>query len=111
MARSFELPDLGEGVHEGEVLAVHVSPGQQVQEGDIILEVETDKAAVEIPSPFTGKVTEVRVNPGDLVNVGQVMIVFDNGETAKAPDLPAKEVPQSRQKSSGGLSGDPPPGP
>ena len=53
MARSFQLPDLGEGVHEGEVLAVHVKPGQEVKEGDIILEVETDKAAVEIPSPFT----------------------------------------------------------
>jgi pyruvate dehydrogenase E2 component (dihydrolipoamide acetyltransferase) len=42
MARAFKLPDLGEGVHEGEVLAVHVSVGQEVKEGDIILEVETD---------------------------------------------------------------------
>jgi pyruvate dehydrogenase E2 component (dihydrolipoamide acetyltransferase) len=73
------LPDLGEGVHEGEVLAVYVSEGQQVQEGDIILEVETDKAAVEIPSPFTGVVTEVRVRPGDTVEVGAVMMTFDNG--------------------------------
>ena len=56
MSRAFKLPDLGEGVHEGEVLAVHVSVGQEVKEGDIILEVETDKAAVEIPSPFTGTV-------------------------------------------------------
>ncbi len=99
MARSFELPDLGEGVHEGEVLAVHVIPGQQIQEGDIILEVETDKAAVEIPSPYTGKVTEVRVNPGDLVNVGQVMIVFDDGEAATVPDKPAVAVSQPERKS------------
>ncbi len=52
MAREFKLPDLGEGIHEGEVLAVRVSAGQAVTEGDIILEVETDKAAVEIPSPL-----------------------------------------------------------
>nr|MCU0540251.1 biotin/lipoyl-binding protein [Desulfobacterales bacterium] len=54
MAREFKLPDLGEGIHEGEVLAVRVSAGQEVKEGEIILEVETDKAAVEIPSPYSG---------------------------------------------------------
>ncbi len=80
MARSFQLPDLGEGVHEGEVLAVHVTSGQEVKEGDIMLEVETDKAAVEIPSPFTGTVTDVRIEPGDIVTVGQVLIVFSDGQ-------------------------------
>jgi pyruvate dehydrogenase E2 component (dihydrolipoyllysine-residue acetyltransferase) len=84
MARSFKLPDLGEGVHEGEVLAVHVSVGQEIKEGDIILEVETDKAAVEIPSPFSGRVSEVLVKPGDIVKVGDVMMVFSNGEEAEA---------------------------
>jgi pyruvate dehydrogenase E2 component (dihydrolipoamide acetyltransferase) len=84
MARSFKLPDLGEGVHEGEVLAVHVSVGQEVKEGDIILEVETDKAAVEIPSPFSGRVSEVLVQPGDSVKVGDVMMIFSNGEPAEA---------------------------
>jgi len=82
MARAFKLPDLGEGVHEGEVLAVHVSVGQEVKEDDIILEVETDKAAVEIPSPFTGTVAEVLVKAGDTVKVGDVMITFSNGEAA-----------------------------
>ena len=86
MARSFKLPDLGEGVHEGEVLAVHVSVGQEVKEGDIILEVETDKAAVEIPSPFSGRISEVLVKPGDIVKVGDVMLIFSNGEEAEAPD-------------------------
>ena len=84
MPRSFKLPDLGEGVHEGEVLAVHVSVGQEVKEGDIILEVETDKAAVEIPSPFSGTVAEILVKPGDTVKVGDVMITFSNGEAAEA---------------------------
>jgi len=87
MARSFKLPDLGEGVHEGEVLAVHVSLGQEVKEGDIILEVETDKAAVEIPSPFSGRVSEVLVKSGDTVKVGDVMMIFSNGEQAEAMDV------------------------
>ena len=87
MTRSFRLPDLGEGVHEGEVLAVHVAAGQTVKEGDVILEVETDKAAVEIPSPFSGTVAEVLVHPGDLVAVGAVLVTFDNGapQTAAGP--------------------------
>ena len=91
MSRSFKLPDLGEGVHEGEVLAVHVSVGQEVKEGDLILEVETDKAAVEIPSPFTGTVSEVLVKPGDTVKVGDVMMTFSNGEEGEVVDVQKPE--------------------
>ncbi|MDZ7598242.1 MAG: biotin/lipoyl-containing protein [Desulfobacterales bacterium] len=58
MSRSFKLPDLGEGIHEGEVLAVLVAVGDTVREGDPILEVETDKAAVEIPSPVNSTSTK-----------------------------------------------------
>ena len=83
MSQSFKLPDLGEGIHEGEVLAVPVSVGQEVKEGDIILEVETDKAAVEIPSPYTGRVEEILVKPGDVVNVGDVMMTFSGGTDAE----------------------------
>lgn len=90
MANAFKLPDLGEGIHEGEVLAVRVSVGQAVNEGDIILEVETDKAAVEIPSPYTGTVLEIRVKPGDTVRVGQVLITFSEpGEKPAAVSEPA----------------------
>ncbi|MDR3630959.1 MAG: dihydrolipoamide acetyltransferase family protein [Desulfocapsaceae bacterium] len=85
MSRAFTLPDLGEGVHEAEVLAVHVDVGQQVREGDPLLEVETDKAAVEIPSPFTGTVAEVLVKEGDSARVGEVMIVFAEGKAAETP--------------------------
>ena len=98
MSRSFKLPDLGEGIHEGEVLAVPVTAGQGVNEGDIILEVETDKAAVEIPSPFTGSVQEIFVKPGDIVNVGDVMMTFSGGEEAeeveekKQTEVPAPPV-------------------
>ena len=91
MAKVFKLPDLGEGIHEGEVLAVRVTVGQAVKEGDIILEVETDKAAVEIPSPYTGTVLEILVKPGDTVKVGQVMMSFgEPGEKPAAVTEPPK---------------------
>jgi len=98
MAKSFKLPDLGEGIHEGEVLAVLVSIGDQVKEGDPILEVETDKAAVEIPSPFTATVSEILVKPGDVVKVDDVLLKFGDGEVKepvteeKAPEKETKEV-------------------
>ncbi|PHR23120.1 MAG: dehydrogenase [Desulfotalea sp.] len=76
MTKDFCLPDLGEGVHEAEILAIPVSKGQAVQEGDLILEVETDKAAVEIPSPITGTIKEIHVRPGDIAEVGTVLISF-----------------------------------
>jgi pyruvate dehydrogenase E2 component (dihydrolipoamide acetyltransferase) len=100
MSRSFKLPDLGEGIHEGEVLAVLVVAGQEVNEGDIILEVETDKAAVEIPSPHTGTVKEILVKPGDVVKVGDVMLTFSNSEEAaveetadRAEEIAAEPTP------------------
>jgi pyruvate dehydrogenase E2 component (dihydrolipoamide acetyltransferase) len=93
MARAFKLPDLGEGIHEGEVLSVRVAVGDKVKEGDIILEVETDKAAVEIPSPYTAVVEEILVKPGDTVKVGQVLLTFAGAEEA----APAKkEKPEEK---------------
>ena len=85
MTREFKLPDLGEGIHEGEIVEVFVQPGDAVREGDPLLEVETDKAVTAIPSPFTGQVSAVRVRPGDVVTVGDVLVVFDGAEAAPAP--------------------------
>jgi pyruvate dehydrogenase E2 component (dihydrolipoamide acetyltransferase) len=81
MAREFKLPDLGEGIFEGEIADILVSVGDEVKEDQPILEVETDKATVEITSPFSGKVSEIRVKKGDLAEVGDVLLVFD-GEAA-----------------------------
>jgi pyruvate dehydrogenase E2 component (dihydrolipoamide acetyltransferase) len=97
MAKEFKLPDLGEGIHEGEILSVRVSEGDRVKEGDIILEVETDKAAVEVPSPYTGVVEEIRVKPGDTVNVGDVVMTFRVGEEEKVEEkAPPKEKPEKK---------------
>ena len=81
MILSFRLPDLGEGVHEAEILEIPVEEGQAVQEGDIILEVETDKAAVEITSPRAGIIQAIRVSQGQTVKVGDVLILFAGAET------------------------------
>jgi pyruvate dehydrogenase E2 component (dihydrolipoamide acetyltransferase) len=100
MARSFKLPDLGEGIHEGEVLAVLVLVGDEVKEGDPIFEVETDKAAVEIPSPYTGTVKEILVKQGDIVKVGDALMIFSDGveeEEAKAEE-PVGEPPERAEK-------------
>lgn len=85
MTRSFRLPDLGEGIHEAEILAIPVTPGQKVREGDIILEIETDKAAVEIPSPFAGTVADILVEVGAKAVVGDVLMTFQtDGEQISA---------------------------
>jgi len=96
MLQDFVLPDLGEGIHEGEILEVHVSSGDQVKEGDVILVIETDKAAVEIPSPYTGAVHNVLVRPHDVVHVGKVMVVF---EIAGAEDIKEKFPPKGEKQS------------
>jgi pyruvate dehydrogenase E2 component (dihydrolipoamide acetyltransferase) len=101
MVREFKLPDLGEGIHEGEILKVIVSVGDEVKEGDPILEVDTDKAAVEIPSPYTGKVKEIRVKEGDMVHVGDVLITFEGGEAEEPkekPEAARKEKPGEKPK-------------
>lgn len=102
MARAFKLPDLGEGIHEGEIQEVLVSVGDVVEEDQNILVVETDKAAVEIPSPYAGTVQEVHVEPGDLVNVGDVLLVFDGGveEAAAEPEAEkeAAEKPEPKEQ-------------
>src|SRR5882762_5200960 len=82
MARPFVLPDLGEGLTEAEIRQVHVREGDVVAEDAPLLEVETDKATVEIPSPFGGRVARVHVQPGQTVKVGEVLVTFDDSSVA-----------------------------
>jgi len=77
MSFDFKLPDLGEGIHEAEVLAVKVAEGQIISEDQILFEVETDKAVVEIPSPVAGKILKVLVKSGQIITVETVMISIE----------------------------------
>lgn len=86
----FKLPDLGEGVHEGQVVNVLVKEGENIAEYQPMLEVETDKAAVEIPSPKAGLVAKIHVQPGQTVKVGQVLLTIDEGGEKPAGDGRAK---------------------
>jgi len=76
MSRPFVLPDLGEGLTEAEIVKVLVREGEVIAEDAPLLEVETDKATVEIPSPMSGRVEKIHVEPNQTVKVGQVLVTF-----------------------------------
>ncbi|MEF8783097.1 MAG: dihydrolipoamide acetyltransferase family protein [Haloarculaceae archaeon] len=73
----FELPDVGEGVAEGEIVTWHAEPGEAVAEDEVLAEVETDKAVVDLPSPVAGTVRELHAEAGDVVPVGDVVVTID----------------------------------
>ncbi|MEK7701457.1 MAG: biotin/lipoyl-containing protein, partial [candidate division NC10 bacterium] len=95
MPRPFALPDLGEGLTEAEIVKVLVAEGDVIAEDAPLLEVETDKATVEIPSPRSGRVAKIHVQPGQTVKVGAVLVTFDDvGAGAPALVAPAAAAPQ-----------------
>src|SRR5688572_16509507 len=73
----FKLPDLGEGLTESEIVSWHVAEGDRVELNQILGEVETAKAVVELPSPFAGVVTALHEAPGSTVNVGEPIVSFE----------------------------------
>ncbi|MBG9565823.1 2-oxo acid dehydrogenase subunit E2 [Brevibacillus agri] len=84
---TFRLPELGEGIHEGEIVKWHVQPGDSVEEDQVIMEVQNDKAVVEVPSPVKGKVVELKVTEGTVSVVGDPLIEFEvEGEIPNLPD-------------------------
>jgi len=87
----FKMPDLGEGTVEAEIVAWHTAPGAVVKEDEVIVEVMTDKASVEVPAPVSGRVISITGAPGDKVAVGSPLIVFETGAgaAAAAPASPA----------------------
>jgi len=99
MSRTFVLPDLGEGLIEAEIRAVLVHEGDVVKEDSPLLEVETDKAQVEIPSPFAGRVEKIHVHPGQTVKVGEPLVSFADGGGAAAParSAPTAAAPSTRR--------------
>ena len=118
MPRPFTLPDLGEGLTEAEIVKVLVHEGDVIREDAPLLEVETDKAQVEIPSPMSGRIAKIHVEAGQTVRVGAVLITFDDGDGAggrgeapavtSARQAPARVAPP-RDAEPAGSSGGPVP--
>ncbi|MEK4249946.1 dihydrolipoamide acetyltransferase family protein [Paenibacillus sp. FSL W7-1287] len=89
----YRFPELGEGLHEGEIVKVLIAPGQAVTDDDIIMEVQNDKAVVEVPCPVNGKVVEVLMKDGDVKKVGEVVAIIEaEGEIPEGFGAPAEEA-------------------
>jgi 2-oxoisovalerate dehydrogenase E2 component (dihydrolipoyl transacylase) len=110
--REFRMPDVGEGLTEAEILKWYVSVGDTVTDGQVVCEVETAKAAVELPIPFDGVVSEIRFEEGTTVDVGTPIIVVDAGTgVSDVPAAPAEQPAQPAQApESGGAAGSGAPG-
>ena len=88
----FKLPELGENIEQGDLVRLMVEPGAPVSAGQSVMELETDKAVVEVPSSVSGTVQEIRVKEGDKIKVGQVIFTVDGAES-KASQAPAQAAP------------------
>ena len=100
MSYEFKLPDLGEGLTEGEVARWLVTEGQLIAEDDPLVEIATDKTTVEIPSPAGGTVSKILVGEGEVVPVGTVLVVIGNGAappTSQVSDTKARATPLVRR--------------
>jgi pyruvate dehydrogenase E2 component (dihydrolipoamide acetyltransferase) len=92
MAYEFRMPDLGEGVAEGEIVRWRVAVGDEIAEDDLLVEIQTDKATVEVPSPAAGVVSRILAEEGDVVPVGELLVVIgsdDGATTGSDPDFAA----------------------
>ncbi|MFD1646544.1 2-oxo acid dehydrogenase subunit E2 [Haloarchaeobius litoreus] len=103
MPKEFKLPDVGEGVAEGELLEWLVEPGDTVTEDQPVAKVETDKAAVDVPSPYNGTVKELLVEAGEMVPVGDVIMVYNvEGEDDLDDTTPSGGSEESAEADAGG---------
>jgi pyruvate dehydrogenase E2 component (dihydrolipoamide acetyltransferase) len=100
MAKEFKLPELGENINSADVLNVLVKPGDKVEKEQSIIEIETDKATIEVPSNVSGTIKEVYIKAGDNVKVGQTILTVENGEEKVKiePEKVKKETPEKDDK-------------
>lgn len=95
MAFEFRLPDIGEGIHEGEILKWFVKEGEEINEDDPLCEVQNDKSVVEIPSPVDGEVSKIHVEEGTVAVVGDLLVTI---EAEGYEDVEPEEQPESEEK-------------
>src|SRR5215470_6360767 len=98
----FTLPELGENVSSGDVLRVLVKPGDAVVKDQPVLELETDKATIEVPASVEGVVTDIKVKAGDKVKVGQTILSVDSAGAAAPPGAAAPAARTEAAKSDAG---------
>jgi pyruvate dehydrogenase E2 component (dihydrolipoamide acetyltransferase) len=99
-AADFRLPELGENIDQGDLVRLMISPGSKVSEGQPVMELETDKAVVEVPSSVTGTVKEIQVKEGQKVKVGQVIFTLEGGASAqpeKAKHAPVEHISEQHE--------------
>src|SRR6185503_14580440 len=102
MPTEFKIPELGENVSAGDVVRVLVKAGDTVEKDQPVLELETDKATIEVPSSVAGTVGEIKVKPGDKVKVGQVILtVADGGKADAAAPVKAEKAGEQEAKAEG----------
>ena len=94
MAFQFKMPDIGEGIAEGEIVKIDIKVGDTIQEDDILFEVQNDKSVEEIPSPVSGTILEVKVQEGTVARVGDIIVVIDDG-SGPAEAVPAPAAPEA----------------
>ncbi|MCM3739884.1 2-oxo acid dehydrogenase subunit E2 [Oceanobacillus luteolus] len=110
MAFEFKFPDIGEGIAEGEIVKWFVAEGDEVKEDDVLVEVQNDKAVVEIPSPVDGTIKKIYVQEGEVANVGNVFVTIDaegyesdesdETEASKEPEEQKEEVQEKKEAQS-----------
>ncbi|MCB0198985.1 MAG: E3 binding domain-containing protein, partial [Anaerolineae bacterium] len=93
MTTEFKLPELGENIVKATVVGVLVSVGDAVKDGQGVLEVETDKAVIEVPSSVTGTVTAVHIREGEDIKIGQLLLTVDEGAAEAAPEAKPADEP------------------
>jgi pyruvate dehydrogenase E2 component (dihydrolipoamide acetyltransferase) len=108
MSIDFTLPELGENITSGDVLRILVKPGDKLVKDQPVLELETDKATIEVPSSVSGEVEEVKIKAGDTVKVGQTILSVLEGGTTQAPKAAAAS-PAPREKTAVPAKAEPPP--
>jgi len=97
MANECKLPALGENIDSGDVVNILVREGDQIEPNQGIIELETDKAVIEVPSPFGGKVSKIHVNKGDTVQVGQTLLTVEGVEQTKGESPKAAEPTEEKK--------------
>src|ERR1017187_863629 len=94
MAKEFKLPELGENITSADVLTVLIRPGDNIEKDQTLIEIETDKATIEVPSNMDGVIKEVLVKPGTKINVGDVLFTFETLLSKETNSKISATVPQ-----------------